>query len=60
MARRLERRRRHGWGFLTELHDKGVDLFLHQQGTSTTSGKALASLRPRRCSTSWRREIAAW
>jgi hypothetical protein len=31
MARRLERRRRHGWGFLTELHDKGVDLFLHQQ-----------------------------
>ena len=40
-------------GFLTGLHDKGVDLFLHQQGidTSTTSGKALASLRPRRCST---------
>jgi len=30
-------------GFLQGLHDKGVDLFLHQQGldTSTTAGKAM-------------------
>ena len=30
-------------GFLTELHAKGVDLFLHQQGvdTSTPSGRAM-------------------
>jgi DNA invertase Pin-like site-specific DNA recombinase len=30
-------------GILQELHDKGVDLFLHQQGldTSTTAGKAM-------------------
>jgi DNA invertase Pin-like site-specific DNA recombinase len=30
-------------GFLTDLHAKGVDLFLHQQGldTSTPSGRAM-------------------
>jgi hypothetical protein len=30
-------------GILQGLHDKGVDLFLHQQGldTSTTAGKAM-------------------
>src|SRR5204863_7098454 len=30
-------------GILQSLHDKGVDLFLHQQGldTSTTAGKAM-------------------
>ena len=35
--------RREVLGFLGELHSKGVDLFLHQQGldTSTPSGRAM-------------------
>jgi len=40
---RLGRSLQHLLGFLSELHAKGVDLYLHQQGvdTSTPAGKAL-------------------
>jgi DNA invertase Pin-like site-specific DNA recombinase len=40
---RLGRSLQHLVGFLSELHAKGVDLYLHQQGvdTSTPAGKAL-------------------
>jgi DNA invertase Pin-like site-specific DNA recombinase len=42
---RLGRSLTHLLGILQELHEKGVDLFLHQQGldTSTTAGKATGS-----------------
>jgi DNA invertase Pin-like site-specific DNA recombinase len=40
---RLGRSLTHLLGILQDLHEKGVDLFLHQQGldTSTTAGKAM-------------------
>lgn len=40
---RLGRSLQHLVGFLEEIHSKGVDLFLHQQGldTTTPSGKAM-------------------
>ncbi len=40
---RLGRSLRHLVDFLGDIHDKGIDLYLHQQGldTSTSSGKAM-------------------